>query len=182
MKLIINYDLISKTKEAKDTYVLTRIRKNFKKVSYWYGIYVTINLSLGQRIEQAIGNAAFSASFLFTLFSIMDFIKYKTLGDIDKAKAIFDLIKLSIQLGQSNISTSVDLLLDSEEYETKYKIKINEKKLPYVLQEKYIMVPTYNNGEIKETSILQEHVMGSKVYVLSLGSPTKAFKPALATM
>ncbi len=30
--------------------------------------------------------------------------------------------------------------------------------------------------EIQSTSILQEHVVGFKVYVLSLGSPTKEYR------
>ena len=37
---------------------------------------------------------------------------------------------------------------------------------------KYISLPSYNyNGEITETLILQEHVIGSKEYILSINKP-----------
>ena len=45
------------------------------------------------------------------------------------------------------------------------------------------MVPSYTfNGDIKDTSVLQEHIIGSKEYVLSLGSPKKVWKPAYSNM
>lgn len=181
MKLIINYDLIKRIQQAKEDFgISVALKKNIKQVAPLFGIYTAFNLASGQRIDQALSNATLSASLLLTLWATMDLARYHFLGDIDKRNALNDLKKLSIQLGQFNISTSVDLLLKSEEYDRKYKLELNENKLPSVLQEKYILVPTYNNGDIKDTSILQEHVIGSKIYVLSLGSPAKAFKPAFA--
>ncbi len=45
------------------------------------------------------------------------------------------------------------------------------------MEKKYILVPTYDYlGEIQSTSILQEHVVGSKIYVLSLGSEAKEYR------
>lgn len=91
-----------------------------------------------------------------------------------------DLQKLSLQLNELNVKTSGELLLDSKVYHKQHKFVLSEKGIPGIMQNKYINIPTYDNGDIKETSILQEHKIGTKEYVLSLGSPTKrqVFKPA----
>lgn len=183
MKLVINYDLMEKIQQAKEEFGISVVlKKNLKKVSGWFGVYTTINLATGQPIDKAIANAAITASMVLLMFSTTDLVKYRILGDFDRRKAINDLARLSRQLGQVNISTSVDLLLESEESSREYKIEINDRKIPCILQEKYILVPTYSNDQIKETSILQEHIIGSKQYVLSIGSPTKVFKPVFVGM
>lgn len=41
------------------------------------------------------------------------------------------------------------------------------------MQNKSIIITTYDDESIKETPILQEHKMGSKVYTLSLIPPIK---------
>lgn len=40
------------------------------------------------------------------------------------------------------------------------------------------MVPTYDKGEKKEVSLVQEHVIGSKEYTISHGTPRKVLKLA----
>lgn len=51
----------------------------------------------------------------------------------------------------------------------KYKVELNKQQLPHLKEETYILVPSYTfNGDIKDTSILQEHRIESKEYVLSL--------------
>jgi hypothetical protein len=78
------------------------------------------------------------------------------------------------------MSTSADLLKKSELIKTEYKL-IHEKSMPIIHQNRYILVPTYNGlGDIKDTSILQEHEIGSKQYTLSIGSPSKKLKLAYA--
>lgn len=107
------------------------------------------------------------------------FIVAKKYGDADFKRASNNLHSLVQQLDDLHVSTDYDLLLKSEVYLKKHKIELNEKKIPLIVEEKYILVPTYNyNGDIKDTSILQEHIVGSKEYVLSLGSPKKEFKLA----
>lgn len=183
MKLITYYDLIDKIQDAKEKpEILYMLKSNLKTSARWFFIYTALNLATGDQIDHAIEKASFSASALFLCFSATGIIKQKLLGDITRAEAIKDLTELSHQLGEANISTSVILLLESVAYSTKYKINFNEKKFPYILQEKYIMIPTYANGNIKETSILQEHEIGSKEYVLSLGSPTRVLKPAFSNI
>ena len=70
------------------------------------------------------------------------------------------------------MSTDIDLLLQSELYHKKHKIEFSEKKVPILMEEKFIYVPTYKyDGEVDVTSVQQEHEVGSREYVLSLGSP-----------
>jgi len=114
---------------------------------------------------------------IFALF----FLKYKIDGDVAREKTINDLRKLSQLLSTINVKTSFELLQECEEYNRKYRTILNENKLPYILQEKHIMVPTYNDGNIQNVSILQEHVIGTNKYVLSTGSPTKVYKLPLAS-
>lgn len=65
----------------------------------------------------------------------------------------------------------------------KYKVEVNKKQLPHIAEEKYILVPSYTyNGDTKDTSVLQGHIVGSKQYVLSLGSPKKVFKPSYSSI
>ena len=51
------------------------------------------------------------------------------------------------------------------------------------MESKYILVPTYDfNNNIKNTSILQEHIVGTDKYVLSIGSPKKELKLAYSSI
>lgn len=82
-----------------------------------------------------------------------------------------------------NIFTSYDLLLKSKVYDKKYKVEMNKEQLLHIAEEKYILVPSYTyNGDTKDTSALQEHIVGSKQYVLSLGSPKKVLKPSYSSI
>ena len=101
-------------------------------------------------------------------------------GDDDyKNKSIDDLKSLVSKFKDLYINTDYDLLLKSELYDKKYKVHLNENKIPFIMESKYILVPTYDfNGNVKNTSILQEHEIGTFTYVLSIGSPKKELKLA----
>ena len=95
-------------------------------------------------------------------------------GRGNKTKALEDIKRLAIQLKDLNISTGKELLMDSYVYEKEYKLVNKEDSIiPKIYQKKYIMIPVYDDGEIKEVSLLQEHIIGSKYYVISYGEPTK---------
>ena len=67
-----------------------------------------------------------------------------------------------------NIKTNDNLLGKSKLEKTEYKIRINENKMPQLIQSKYILVPSYGpKGEVRNTSVVQEHQLFSKKYVLS---------------
>lgn len=182
MKLLINYDFFEEILNAKEPVGPLKIIRNNKRrwAKFNLPLYTAFNFAFGNNITQNLCLLAIQFGLLTTIESISSLITKKICGeDFYTAKAIVNLKKLLIQLNDLNIKTDYDLLLDSKPYKREYKIKLNEKKLPIVLESKYIMVPTYNfNGDVKDTSILQEHVVGSKKYVLSLGSPKKQFKLA----
>ena len=63
----------------------------------------------------------------------------------------------------------------------KYEIRLNDKKLPQIIESKFILVPSYNNnGEVKDTSLLQEHALFTKQYVLSKSRGLEKKKQVLA--
>ena len=98
----------------------------------------------------------------------------------DYAKTATENLKeLASSLNSLYLNTNYELLLESQLSCKEYNIILNEKMIPQILESKYILVPTYNyNNEIKNVSILQEHVVGSDIYELSLQSPIKSFKYA----
>jgi len=99
------------------------------------------------------------------------------LSDPYKEIASRRLKELAINLKNIYVNTDYDLLLNSELLSKNYRIHLNENNIPSLLEEKYILVPSYDfNGNTKHTSIVQEHVVGSSNYVLSIGSPKKELK------
>lgn len=84
-------------------------------------------------------------------------------------KKIMSLVK---SFRDINISTDYELLLQSQLYSKNYNINTKVKGLFDILEEKYFEVFVYDyKGDIDTVSIKQEHVVGSKEYVLSLGKP-----------
>lgn len=172
MKLVINYDLMSRVKDAREKLGPLKIIRN-RKVQY-----LSFNLPLWASLNYIFGHDFISNIYtLFLQYGIVigtELIAQKMVGDAWMQRAVRSLIMLVPQLQSLCVHTDYYKLLEAETYKTKYKIKLNEKKLPQVLQSKYIMVPTYGfDGNETETSVLQEHVMGSRDYILSIGSPQK---------
>lgn len=175
MKIVINYDLIKEIQNAKEPYTLV---KDIKNRPYFFVGTCTLCTSIelilfNEPLPVAILNSVnIHAGILFG-----SYIVYRLDGDIYAKKAYQRLNYLVSLLHDLNIDTTCDLLLESVQYQKNYKINLNENKLPYMLEKKYILVPTYDSlGEIQSSFILQEHVVGSKIYVLSVSSPTKEYR------
>ena len=174
MKIVVNYELMEKILDVKEPYGLLKLERKNKDV--WFFLRVPALL---------LNNMAYGPEFMLSILAIflgVDIITlksaYKKAGrDFFAVSAERNLKKLVIQLNDSHIDTNYDLLLESKESERKYKIKLNEKKLPCLFEEKYILVPTNTQTkDVKETSLLQEHIVGSNEWVLSVGSPSKKKK------
>lgn len=177
MKLVINYDFFRAVCTANEKFVLVNVIRNEKKPLFYAGVLLSMYL-ISNDVQTAIGKDALYLSLSYGFLSAISAM----FGDLDKNEAIRKLKKLVVQLNDLNLSTDFDLLLQSELYEKKYKFEVNEKILPSLIEKKYVLVPTYDyRGEIQETSIEQEHVVGSKTYVLSIGSPSKKKSARLAT-
>lgn len=183
MKIIINYDYINAIKNVNEKYTPFKVIRN-NKVKW-----VKVNLPIYTAANMLITNfdlkrtAALLGLQFFTLTGCFFVLHSATTPDVYSVKSELALRDLVRKLKDVNVDTSFELLKQSELYDKKYEIKLNEKKLPELIQSKYILVPTYDYlGSVKETSIVQEHIMGSKDYVLSLGSPQKVLKPALSNI
>lgn len=189
MKIEINYDLIDKIQQAKGEAKLKRYTKLGLKIAppaiigSTIGTIITgqqLNFSNVELIRQIIINSALlTAPIFISIPTTLKLIKSKT-GLTPEASALMSLTALSSKLNDQNIQTTLPLLLESKEYHKEHKLVLNKDGLPCIMQNKYIMIPICDDGNIKETSVIQEHKIGTNKYVLTLGSPvkTKQFKPA----
>ncbi len=183
MKLIINYDFIKEVYNARDNFTLSKsffnnLPSNIKFIPFAIGISALYggDLSIASQAS-VVGFGLISAGDVLT-----DAIFYKIYGeDVYQMTASKRLKKLVGELEDLNVRTDYDSLLESELYEKHYKVDVNEGILPRLVEEKYVLVPGhFFRGDKEDISILQEHVVGSKEYVLSLGSPSKKTSKRLA--
>lgn len=180
MKLIINYDFFEAVCNTREPFGPLKVVRNKKRKWEVVDLPLFIGFSL-LAPDRVVGNAA-----LISTYMGLDVVSHLMVHAITKEDIFVDdasnnLKKLVAQFHDLNISTDYELLLQSELYKRKYNVELKEK--PHLLESKYIMVPIYHfNGDVKDTSILQEHVVGSRQYVLSLGSPNKEFKPAYSNV
>ncbi|MGE5455930.1 MAG: hypothetical protein ACM3O4_02320 [Ignavibacteriales bacterium] len=181
MKIVINYDLLEKINSANGHLNLQRIMLNeLKAQALFIGIFTGIDMISPTKDGIHWGANLAACSTWFALRAIMTVMVEHKFKDRIELLAYMELAKLSLKLNDLNVKTSPDLLKKSELSTTEYKF-VNENFRPIIQQNKYILVPTYDGlGGIKDTSILQEHEIGSKQYVLSIGSPSRIFKLAYA--
>ena len=182
LKIIINYDLLEKIQEAKHGLALVKTSKRvLLKATITEMVYMLLTLFENQPIETL--SESFVRVFCWYLF--FHFLLETTDVKQNKTKALEEIKKLAIQLNDLNICTEQKLLMDSYIYEKEYELENEEDSiLPKICQKKYIMVPVYDDGEINEVSLLQEHIIGTKSYVISYGKPNKqkVFKPAFGSI
>ncbi|MBE6153233.1 MAG: hypothetical protein E7166_03290 [Firmicutes bacterium] len=175
MKININYDLFDKIRESKTGISLNRNCKFIlPKTAIATTIYSLLNITSPILLEKTLK----SIPVFLILYSLPVAIVNKMMAKDFKYVTTNQLKDLSLALKNIGVSTNYDLLIKSEKYKTNYKIYRSESKAIYIKQDKYINVPICDNGEIKNISIVQEHIMGSKKYTLSCGSPKKVLKLA----
>ena len=80
----------------------------------------------------------------------MDKLFAKYTGKTKEKIAMEELCDLSLKLNQLNIKISGELLLDSIEYYKDHKFVLSENGIPGVMQNKFINIPVYNDGDIYE--------------------------------
>lgn len=171
MKINVNYELISKIGEAK---IGINVHRVGKKMAFLNGVMTAVSFMITPNDPKQI------AAHILYSFSL---ISFQSLGlelagsRRQKEEANESLKELSCKLNDINVSTNSSLLMEAESYKTKYKINFNDGIIPKVIQNKYIMVPTRNEGEV---SLLQEHIIGTRDYDLSVGEPMKAKQYRLA--
>lgn len=174
MKLSINYDLMEQIALSEKGYTLSR---DIKQIAFMTVLSSALSCALNGE------NMDLQTFFLITLpiqapmnMLYTNLISHQMLGQIKQVRALLELQALIYSLRDINVNTDLDLLQKSELYHKQYSLKHDEGKMPYILEEKYIMVPTVYDDDEQDISILQEHKVGSSVYVLSKGSPAKKLK------
>lgn len=88
---------------------------------------------------------------------------------------MLELKKLATDLNRINVPTNVDLLLESYKYETEYLLN-TDSSFPKIQKNTYFMVPIQQDGEQREVSLVEEHIIGENDYTISYGSPKKVLK------
>ena len=181
MKLVINYDFFNAVRNVNEPLTPMKIVRNNKKYIYFNPIAIGLECINGSSVESICYWIIFVNGIWMTTDLLIDFAFKKAQNvDIYAYNAIPQLKKLSTMLEDINVKTNYDMILKSELYEKKYKIEPMDRKIPKITEQKYIYVPSYGfDGKEKETSILQEHDIGSGLYTLSVGEPEKQYRRVL---
>lgn len=183
MKLVINYDFFNAVRNVNEPLTPMKIVRNHKiKYSMLAPIYLVLGSLDGLSPEYITQRLVFWYGFYMTTDYMFDLFAKKKLDntDIYAYRSSLELKKLPKMLGDINVKTTYDMILQSELYEKRYKIEKNSNKTFSLVEKKYIYVPSYGfDGQEKETSILQEHDIGSVIYTLSVGEPEKQYRRVL---
>ena len=180
-KLEINYDFIDKIYESEGKYKIKRFINNNKFTDAVIAGFVTKDIILGatgvlspeQTVVKVSSYLATMSVILLLLESINQKLKERLTGKTQEERAEEELRKLALQLNNLNISVNLDDLKEAVIYHKKYRLRKDGK--PGVIRERYIEVPVSDSNNINRdsASIKEEHVMGSRSYVLSLDTPKK---------
>ena len=181
-KIIINYDLFDAILNVNGEMTPLKIIRNNKKViAFWYlPVLTVLNLSASKNLLKTFemlcmefGMLIGSALFYNLVIGIDDY----------KNQSIEDLKTLVYKLKEMYVNTDYELLTQSKLIRRNYQVKYSKENFLAILESKYFLVPTYDfNNNVKNTGILQEHLIGTNEYVLSLGSPKKELKLAHASI
>ena len=179
MKLMINYDFFNAIRNVNEPFGPLKIIRNEKvKYSAFFPIWYLIGNMFNEDFQSNMLSICFSYGIVMSMDlltgSILKFDKYENISSMN-------LKKLVPRLADINIKTDYELLRQSELYQKQYKVELDENKIPFLMENKYILVPTYSySGEIVDTSILQEHEIGTKTYTLSMGEPEKRYRAVMS--
>lgn len=188
VKLEVNFDLIDKAYEAQGKY---KVRRWFRE-NKTYNIIASfipithLALTLGglESPEVALIRTATSTSINYGIWAVLDktleTIRTKATGISPQLKAMMELVIITEALNQiMNINTSVEGIMNAEVYQKNYKLATDGRV--GVIRERFIDLPITNAlGEEDTTSVKEEHLIGSKKYVLTLDKPVEQKEYKLA--
>lgn len=171
LKLNVNYDLLEHIERANRCLSLKREAKNMVLYS---SITATVQFIGGEPLEVMPFRLGYNALFYIAMRSPLLFLFHKL--PIYEEERQFRFDRIIKDLAKIEVSTNRDLLLEAHAYKREYEIGFYKSVIPYLKENKYIMVPSYNGYSEGETSVLQEHVVGTRAYELSVGEPKKEYK------
>ena len=181
MKLVINYDFVNAIKDVKEPIGPLKIIRNDKTRYIISGpLWFMLGNMMGYDYKKNL-TVMMMAYGLYTMSGL--YISKKLMqSDLDAygLRSKDRLTSLVRELRNINVETTYDKLIQGEYYEHKIKIHVNENKIPLLMDNKYVLISSFGfDGKEKDTSILQEHVVGSFDYVLSVGEPEKQYRRVL---
>lgn len=165
MKIMINYDLIDKVREAKTGFSLHRFTMLMGFMNGLAMPVVILGAELGNEPVVDTLNTIFRMLFISGSQSLIN-------SSFGKHSAIEKLRQLSIELNKICIETDSEMLKGTYQYNTEYNVDF-ESFPPKIIQNKYMMVPVHNDWGNNERSVKQEHAIGTRNYALSYGEPEK---------
>lgn len=169
MKIVVNYDLIDKAREAQTGFSL---HKYITVVGITSGIAIPAKILDTMLRNMSTGETVMAALKILAFILFYNGFQAKAFSSFNKENSNDDLTELAKKLGNICIETDSELLKKSYRYDIKYSINFDAFP-PKLEQKKYIMVPVHNNWNNNERSLVQEHVVGTRQYALSYGEPEK---------
>ena len=166
MKLIINYDLVNEIMKANTGFDFKRFAS---KMAISTGVIVPINFTTHAINPEAHSFISLLSSYMYSTFIFGS--SELALKSINIKLADLALKQLSSSLTKINIYTDAESIKKARLYKIQYKI-IHEDK-PAIQQNRFMMLPTTGTFNADEVSLQEEHIIGSKEYVLSIGEPKK---------
>lgn len=177
MKILINYDFFNAIRDVNEAFTPFKVIRNNKKRWVLFNIPALTWLEYIAVRDQIFRYLPLAFCIHFTTILGLELMEYKIVGDKYKEKAVENLKFLVPKLETLNVSTSFELLKKSTCYHKVCNLKLNNRKLPQLIESKYILVPSYDyKGDIVDKSILQRHVIGQNKYELTTGEPEKVLK------
>lgn len=180
-KLEINYDFIDKINESEGKYKIKRFINNNKFTDAIIAGFVTKDIILGATgalsPEQTAVKVTSYLATMIVILSLLELInknlKERITGKTQEERAEDELRELAVQLNNLGIEINLEDLKEAVIYHKKYKLRKDGK--PGVIRERYIEVPVSNSNNINSdsSSIKEEHIMGTRSYVLTLDTPKK---------
>lgn len=165
-KICINYDLIDKAREAKTGFSLHKFTVLMGLCNGLTIPFVLLGAQLGDAPAVEVLETLLRNFFISGLHSTVN-------SSFGKNRAIEELKKLSRELNNICIETDDEALTETYLYDVKYSVDF-ESFPPKIVQEKYVKVPVNDRGwGNNERPLIQEHVIGSRVYLLSYGEPNE---------
>lgn len=166
MKIVINYDLVNEIFQANTGINLKRVAG---KMELYMGIIAALDLTEFVATQKINPMSIVSGIIYGTI--VFGGSEFATKG-FNKSAAENRLRNLASSLSKINIYTDTDSIKNAHLYKTQYKLVRDDKTA--IQQNKYIMLPTTGTLNADEVSLLQEHIIGSGEYALSIGEPKKA--------
>ena len=177
MKIMINYDLVDKARQAKDGFSLKKQSKAVGTCMAFVSPLLVVDATVGGKTPfEMVGRVGFLLLYYYFFFRLSQ----KARSSITKERAEDELRQLSYKLKEICVETDAELLQDVSCYKKKYNVN-TDSWIPKIEEKKYLRVPVHSDRGNNSRYLVQEHTLGSKEYSLSHGEPEEKKVYSLGT-